>query len=523
MLVPLAAIVWGAFAGERRGGDLPPAADGMMYRSYEHLRDESRLLENPYKGWCHHYYDNGLWAYGIGGDGIGGDDALRSEEFALLQRFPGMDHLYLRLAWSYLEPGEGRYDWSLIDRVIEKYVPLGYGISFRITCRETGSCPEAVGQCVDGVNYATPKWVRDAGAAGTDIAAGYNDSARSWSPDYGDPVFLAKLTNFHRAFAARYDGKPWLRYIDIGSIGDWGEGHTHFSIRRETPNEVIKRHIDLYCDCYPCTPLVAAEGLFCYLKEPFEGAAEGNERILDIADYCLQKGVWLRSDSFMVDYYMQLSGATWSVTRPYLFEMMYRANPVVYELEHYSYAKREGHWLGKNGRGVNRYGYSGAVFFEKSMELAHATYIGYHGYLGEWLADNPDLTVRLANRAGYWYFPVWAIWQHAVGRTGNKLSVCWFNKGVAPAYNAFALRLHLVSGTSDTVVTLPEANNRRWMPGETRTEEYVYDIPDACAPGKYGLCIELYDPHLDRRIEVGLGERHLASGGLIPVGEIILD
>lgn len=509
-------------AGAPSGAALQPAAEGMMYRSYEYLWDESRLLENPYKGWYHHYYDNGVWAYGIGGDGIGEDDALRPGEFALLEKFPGMDHLYLRLAWSYLEPEEGHFDWSLIDEVVNKYVPLGYGISFRITCRETGSCPGAVGQCVDGINYATPKWVRDAGAAGTDLPAGYNGSARSWSPDYGDSVFLTKLENFHRAFAARYDGKPWLRYVDIGSVGDWGEGHTHFSTRQETPNEVIKKHIDLYCKYYRHSLLVAVEGLFCYLKEPFDGAREGNERILDLAEYCRRKGVAFRSDSFLVDYYMQVSTGNWSVTRPYLFEIMYPDRPVIYELEHYSYAKREGHWFGQNGEGVNRYGYSGAVFFEKSMEVAHASYIGYHGYLSEWFADNPDLSVHLANRAGYWYFPVSATWQPTVGRTGNKLAVRWLNQGVAPAYNPFVLRLHLTGSENSTVLTV-DADNLRWMPGEARTEEYVYDIPDTCPRGKYRLCIELYDRHLDRRIEVGLGEKHLTPDGLIPLGEVQLE
>ena len=39
-----------AMAGAPSGAALQPAAEGMMYRSYEYLWDESRLLENPYKG-----------------------------------------------------------------------------------------------------------------------------------------------------------------------------------------------------------------------------------------------------------------------------------------------------------------------------------------------------------------------------------------------------------------------------------------------------------------------------------------
>ncbi|HTF31732.1 MAG TPA: beta-galactosidase, partial [Flavitalea sp.] len=78
--------------------------------------DSTRVLKNPDKGWYHHLLDNGVSKYAIANDSI-------------FRSFPGMDHLYLRLAWSYLEPQEGQYDWHRIDEVIKKYVPLGYGIS----------------------------------------------------------------------------------------------------------------------------------------------------------------------------------------------------------------------------------------------------------------------------------------------------------------------------------------------------------------------------------------------------------
>ena len=59
--------------------------------------DTTRVLKNPHKGWYHHLLDNGVDKYKI------------QNEQAFL-KFPGMDHLYLRLAWSYLEPSEGQYD-----------------------------------------------------------------------------------------------------------------------------------------------------------------------------------------------------------------------------------------------------------------------------------------------------------------------------------------------------------------------------------------------------------------------------
>ena len=109
--------------------------------------DDETPLENPHKGWYHHYPDNHLTKrYPIAKD----SDLLD---------FPGMDHLYTRLAWAYLEPEEGQFDWPVIDRTINKWTTRGLGIAFRISCRETST--DRIEQ-----QYATPRWVMEAGAKG---------------------------------------------------------------------------------------------------------------------------------------------------------------------------------------------------------------------------------------------------------------------------------------------------------------------------------------------------------------------
>ena len=62
------------------------------------LQDAQRVLVNPHKGWYHHYPDNHIDKYQIARD-------------ADLLEFPGMDHIYIRLAWAYLEPREGEFNW----------------------------------------------------------------------------------------------------------------------------------------------------------------------------------------------------------------------------------------------------------------------------------------------------------------------------------------------------------------------------------------------------------------------------
>ena len=83
---------------------------------------------------------------------------------------------------------------------------------------------QAAGAILHGGAWANEDTLALAQAAGPDAP---------WEPVFDDPVFLVKLENFLRAFAARYDGKPWLRYVDIGSIGDWGEGHSWAGSRKE--------------------------------------------------------------------------------------------------------------------------------------------------------------------------------------------------------------------------------------------------------------------------------------------------
>ena len=178
------------------------------------LHDATRVLVNPHKGWYHHYPDNHINKYQIARD-------------ADLLDFPGMDHLYIRLAWAYLEPKEGQFDWAVIDRLIDKWTAHGLGIAFRISCKETST--DRIEQ-----QFATPRWVMEAGAQGGHYRMGKATGPDGpWEPVFDDPIFLAKLDKFLAAFAARYDRQPWLRYLDIGSIGDWGEGHSWAGSRKE--------------------------------------------------------------------------------------------------------------------------------------------------------------------------------------------------------------------------------------------------------------------------------------------------
>ncbi len=446
--------------------------------------DTIRPLANPDKGWYHHMLDNGVHKYLI-------------QDEKDLSSFPGMDHLYLRLAWAFLEPEEGKFDWSYIDNIVEKYVPLGYKISFRISCKETGVAPDAVPKEVNGIRYATPYWVSQAGAKGIERP---EFGSASWTPDWDDPVYLEKLDNFHKAFAEKYDGKPWVRYVDVGSIGEWGEGHTYFSTRIPPTVEEIKTHMNLHLKHYKKTQLIVADDLLAYDK-----SKEDQQELLN---YALENGFSLRDDSPMVQGYMENDLETWTVRHPEFFAEVYKTRPTVFELEHYGKVKSNGYWPGKNGAGmIPEYQVIGADIFRNAVKIIRPTYVGFHGYLGEWLSDNPDFTEEILNMCGYWYFP------KSINSTlykNGKLSfeMEWLNKGVAPAYSDYQLRGKLMPADSSAEsidFIIENSGNKNWMPGQIFAEKYTV-IPDRKPEGDYQLAIQLFDKKSGKPVEIGLSE-----------------
>jgi hypothetical protein len=463
--------------------------------------DAESPLENPHKGWYHHFPDNHLTnRYPIADD-------------ADLLEFPGMDHLYIRLAWAYLEPKEGQFDWPVIDQFIDKWTSKGLGISLRISCRETST--DRIEQ-----QYATPRWVMEAGAKGDYYLKGeMTGPTGPWEPVFDDPVFLEKLERFLQALGARCDGKPWLRYVDIGSIGDWGEGHTSSGSKLHYGFEPRKVHVDLYRKYFPKTQLIISDD-FVYSIQDL-GEREAMHR------YVIDKGIGYRDDSILVNWYITTYSDTDTVRSPQYFLDSYLKTPVVLELQHYGAIKRNGNWTGRPGSSVAKYGKGrrGPDYFRDALARLRATYVGYHGFAHEWLAENPELTVELLNRCGYWYYLHRVILPES-WRAGSTATVQaeWENRGVAPAYFDYPLVVRLEGPT--TVDLSVESGNRKWMPsgaGTTSREKYQIALPETLPAGEYALRLKLHSPQTQRDVQLALDRALLDKDGFYRIAAITVN
>lgn len=460
------------------------------------LHDAARVLENPHKGWYHHFPDNNPNKYQIARD----EDLLD---------FPGMDHLYIRLAWSYLEPKEGQFDWAVIDRIIDKWTAQGLGIAFRVSCKETST--DRIEQ-----QYATPLWVKEAGAKGGHYKMGNPAGPDApWEPVYDDPVFLEKLENFLSAFAARYEGKPWLRYVDIGSIGDWGEGHSWASSRKVLSFAVRKAHIDLHLKHFKRSQLMISDDYVHALPDLAERET--------LHRYILENGISYRDDSILVNGNFSGSGKTFTVRSPETFADAYPLRPTVLELEHYGKVKSLGNWDARPDSAAFKSGggKSGADHLRGALGLLGATYIGYHGDAREWLNDNPELTKELLNRCGYWLFPVSLdLPATMVAGSSAPLRLTIENRGVAPPYHPYELRLKLVQGDTSMEIPIGTAD-RSWMPGKQIHVQSQLILPKDLKPGRHAVSIGLFEGA--RPVELALKSSIRDTAGFYQIAEIAVE
>ncbi len=464
--------------------------------------DEKAVLINPHKGFYHHYLDNRLTHY-------------LPQSDSEIEQIPGMDHIYLRLAWSYLEPQEGQFNWKLIDDLIDKWVKKGYGISLRISCKElqTEFSPELVKktpytarQLAKFQSFATPEWVKNAGANGK-LLSRIRNPIPIWEPDYDDPIFLEKLENFITEFAKRYDGKPWLRYVDIGSYGSWGEGHNWPVTNIEDNTEVRIKHINVYLRHFTKTQLVITDD-FVYKSK------DGYDKLLQ---YIVENGITFRDDSILVKYYVDKNRTTYSVSHPQFYQRVYQNRPVVLELQHYSAIKRDKNWLGKNGE------QRGANILRGALQTTKTTYLGYHGDAQEWFSENPSLTKELANRVGYWYFPIYISYNPQVSRNNREtIRLLWVNRGVAPAYHPYNLVLRLENSSNSAEQTY-HTENTTWLSGEKVLQQEQFTIHQSLPPGTYNVKIKLIYKPDNRDVLLGLSNSLKDKSNFYTVGKVIIN
>jgi len=349
-------------------------------------KDTGEAMINPGMGWVCHYYSGRTGNYGY-----------RLEPSDSLDWFPGCSVIYMRIPWSYIEPKEGCYNWTVFDTPAQRFIAKGKKMAIRINPSDIW------------ITWATPKWVKDAGAKGVffNHREGPSENGNLWEPDYLDPVFIEKFETLIEKLADRYDGNPNLAWIELG-IGIYGEGwKMHSSPSRETNDKIVRLQIDLYSKYFK-------KSLIC-INDDMIGSRKSNRNV-SLANYALTKGLTIRDDSIMVGKYPN----AWHSDD--LAMMFSPQKPVILETGHYGLLKKFGTWEKQR--------------LIEAIEAYHASYLSIHWWPHEFYEENKDIFKEINKRLGYRIQLLKLNYPKSV-EIGENFNIHWkwTNSGVANCYN----------------------------------------------------------------------------------------
>ena len=357
---------------------------------------------------------------------------------------------YIRFDWADVEPQEGVYDWSIIDRALADVKRRGATVSIRVMTANAHSKG----------TYSSPKWLFDLGCKSYEYTVGGDDPTSGGKrilriePDYSDPLYLEKHGEFLKAMGARYNGSPDVEFLDIGSYGIWGEWHT----THPASVDVRKKIVDLYLSAFPQTPLM-------FMTDDFE-----------TLPYALAHGVGMRRDGVGSPWHAD----NWIGSKRYagVPEMAdaWKKAPVVFEwYGDYNYL------LSKN------WSFDEAVRF---MLLNHVTMINDN--IGTVPPVAQDKVWLLSQMAGYRF--VLKSGSYRLEQKQLQVSMNWANVGVGKLYRAFELHLALRTKDGEIVAETAVADDPRgWLPGEHQVNQ-TWKLPENIKAGDYSLTLAIVDP-----------------------------
>jgi hypothetical protein len=175
------------------------------------------------------------------------DSSEREQPFTLV---------YADLTWAEFEPTQGIYDFESFEKNnhFDLWREQGKHVIFRFVTDMPGQ----------NNHRDIPDWLYNAtGKDGKAYAVSYG---RGYSPNYANPIFIEAHAKAIAALGKRYGKDPFFAYIELGSLGHWGEWHIHPDVASMPSVSICRQYILPYVSAFPDAKLM--------LRRPF--AAAGN-------------------------------------------------------------------------------------------------------------------------------------------------------------------------------------------------------------------------------------------------------
>ncbi len=124
--------------------------------------------------------------------------------------------VYIGIPWSLWEPAEGEYDIEALEETfhIQRWKEENKHAVLRFLCDVPG----------EAGHMDIPAWLYDRTRDGTFYETSYGGG---YSPDYSNEYFQERHSMALEALAEYFNEDDFLAYVELGSLGHWGEWHTN--------------------------------------------------------------------------------------------------------------------------------------------------------------------------------------------------------------------------------------------------------------------------------------------------------
>lgn len=414
------------------------AGSGGLHEETFTLKAAEKPVSNPLKGWA-------PWS--------GGETA----DFVSTLSF-------VKVSWRELEPEKGEYAFDQVERAHHMDELRRENVRFvlRVVCDDPG----------EEEHLDIPDWLyEETGGSWYD-----GEYGRGFSPDYENPAFLEAHSRLMEALGRRYNHDPAIAFIELGSLGHWGEWHVDESagIDLFPRQEVTDRYVAQYLEAFPDKQLL--------LRRPY---AIGGEN-----------GLGLFNDSFG----QHSSHEAW---------LSWIAEGYVSSENQEQLAGMPDFW--KEGASGGEFATDRAVWdyvledYDAVLDYirrSHTSWIGPRGFgsvsLEELEPEQRELAVQRVNALSQEMGYSFAVTQVQVRQWASapdlNITLTVENLGVAPIYENWPVCLQLMDENGEVVrQDVADGQITDWLPGASQFS-YTFAGSGQLPKGKYWLQVGILDP-----------------------------
>lgn len=364
------------------------------------------------------------------------------------------------LSWRELEPERGVYDFVGIEEKFnfDHWRKTGVRIILRVVLDYPST----------EIHRDIPDWLYDKiNGQGTAYDHAYG---KGFSPDYTNQILIKEHERLIQAVAQRYNTDPFVVFIQLGSVGHWGEWHTMDNGPGYIPfpsSQVTDRYVTPYL-CYFTEKKLL-------MRRPMQIAAANN--------------MGLFNDAFG-DHASTVDGFYHWVANGYTSWLTQEEEPAMPEF--WATAPSGGEFLD-----AERYVSDAAI--EDTLAQVKLTHVSWLGPAAPWsiepgsvLQKNVD---RLVQTMGYRFSLNKAVYEQE-RRPGETLHtrIIVENKGVAPFYYRWPLEISIADSEGHVQASIRSSTDiRTWQPGLSEAVVHL-KIPKKLAVGTYTVQASILDP-----------------------------